>query len=79
MELHKAPCKTWVRVVADNMNPPASITTEIDDRIWFDHLDGMYSYCLTEQGDVVHLVAWTDVEIIEDMLGVPKPQRKIYE
>lgn len=28
---------------------------------YFDHLDGMYSYCLDMFGDVVHLVAWIDV------------------
>ena len=76
MELHKAPARTWVRILGDNMNPPARTTTEIGDIIWFNHLDGMYSYCLTEQGDVVHLVAWTNVEVIEDMIDVPKPKRK---
>lgn len=28
---------------------------------YFDHIDGMYSYCLDMFGDVVHLVAWMDV------------------
>ena len=30
----------------------------------FDHIDGMYSLCYTE-GNVVHLPAWTEVEIVE--------------
>lgn len=29
----------------------------------FHHIDGMYSYCTTDSGDVVHLAAWTDVEV----------------
>jgi hypothetical protein len=28
---------------------------------YFDHIDGMYSYCLDMFGDTVHLVAWMDV------------------
>ena len=29
-------------------------------------IDGMYSYCTRDNGEVVHLAAWTEVEIIED-------------
>jgi len=29
----------------------------------FDHIDGMYSYCTDDEGNVVHLAAWTEVEI----------------
>lgn len=29
----------------------------------FHHIDGMYSYCTTDDGEVVHIGAWTDVEI----------------
>jgi hypothetical protein len=25
----------------------------------------MYSYCKTDDGEVVHLAAWTEVEIVE--------------
>ena len=27
----------------------------------FDHIDGMYSYCLTMANEVVHLQAWAEV------------------
>ncbi|MEY4720064.1 MAG: hypothetical protein RL563_2682 [Pseudomonadota bacterium] len=29
----------------------------------FSHIDGMYSYCTDDAGNVVHLAAWTEVEI----------------
>ena len=28
----------------------------------FVHIDGMYSFCIDGQGNIVHLVAWADVE-----------------
>ena len=32
----------------------------------FDHIDGMYSICYNNEGQVVHLVAWAEVEIVND-------------
>lgn len=32
-----------------------------NDVLFFDHIDGMYSYCLTLQNEVVHLSAWAEV------------------
>jgi hypothetical protein len=38
-----------------------------DDQIYtFYHVDGMYSLCKNFKGDVVHLAAWSEVEILED-------------
>ena len=28
---------------------------------YFDHIDGLFSYCLDMFGDTIHLAAWTDV------------------
>ncbi len=33
--------------------------------IIFDHLDGMYSYCTTEKGGVIHLQGGTPLEVVE--------------
>lgn len=32
-----------------------------DDVLFFDHIDGMYSYCLNMQNEVVHIQAWAEV------------------
>jgi hypothetical protein len=32
-------------------------------RLNFSHIDGAYSYCTDDEGNVVHLAAWTEVEI----------------
>jgi hypothetical protein len=32
-------------------------------RLNFSHVDGAYSYCTDDEGNVVHVAAWTEVEI----------------
>lgn len=49
MKLYKVPPKSWI--IYEN------------ESIFFDHLDGMYSYCKTKDGSVIHLAAWTPVTI----------------
>jgi hypothetical protein len=36
-----------------------------DIELNFRSIDGMYSYCTTDNGEVVHLAAWTEVEILD--------------
>lgn len=38
--------------------------------ITFQHLDGMYSYCTLENGDVVHLSAMTPLRKINDVYEI---------
>ena len=38
---------------------------DVDIDLFFDHLDGAYSYCLTPENEVVHLSAWADVKVFE--------------
>lgn len=59
MQIKDLPRNTKIRVLAD---PDGQIIT-------FHNMDGMYSYCTTEDNEVVHLAAWQEVEIIN-------PQKK---
>lgn len=52
MKLYDVPRKTFVK-------------TSNGDVYFFDHIDGMYSYCNNEQNQVVHLAAWTEVDIVD--------------
>lgn len=42
------------------------IRTEDGTELHFYNVDGMYSFCKTDAGEVVHLAAWTEVELIEE-------------
>lgn len=64
MKLYEVPRNSDVRVISGNKNPPCSIDTEEGEIIKFHHIDGMYSYCHNKKGEVVHLAAWTEVELV---------------
>lgn len=68
MKLYDVPRNTWVRIIADNKNPPAAKETAEGDVVKLHTIDGMYSYCTNKQGQVVHLVAWAEVEIVDELL-----------
>ena len=64
MELYKVPRNKSIKVVRDIKVPPASPMVEGEEILNFSHVDGMYSYCTRDNGEVVHLAAWTEVEIV---------------
>ena len=49
MKLYNVPTNSRIKVISEE-----------GDRSF----DGMYSYCTRDNGDVVHLAAWTEVERI---------------
>ena len=55
MKLYEVPNKTWVK----------SIEPDCEVKFFFDHLDGMYSFCLDEEGKVVHYSASMNVELVD--------------
>jgi hypothetical protein len=74
-ELHTVPRRTWVIVQEDDDGPPGAPAIKKGDRIFFNHIDGMYSFCYRmipsdmrageEISQNVHLKAWTKVVIDE--------------
>ena len=53
-ELYKCKPRSYIKL-------PWMDGTGIDDVLFFDHIDGMYSYCLNMKNEVIHLQAWAEV------------------
>jgi hypothetical protein len=63
MKLYQCMNHQWVRLLDDEIRvPPESPALRKGDVLFFDHVDGMYSYCLTPTKQLVHPAAWTNVE-----------------
>jgi hypothetical protein len=66
VKLYDVPRNTWVKPLDDGEVPPTAKEIRAEEPILFHHIDGMYSYCKDQWGNVVHLKAWQEVEIILD-------------
>jgi cell division protein ZapA (FtsZ GTPase activity inhibitor) len=62
VKLYEVPRETW-----------CSMTQDANTLFFFDHIDGMYSYCVNKEGDIVHLGASTYVFMHPD-LQLPSPE-----
>lgn len=63
MKLYEAQPNSWIRILEPDITvAPGSILPRSDEALYFHHVDGMYSLCMTRSGEVVNLAAWTEVE-----------------
>jgi hypothetical protein len=58
MKLYEVPRNSKVRVLDDG-------DIGYEEVYHFCHIDGMYSVCSNSKGELVHLAAWTDVEVLK--------------
>ena len=66
MKLYNVERGSKIKVLEEYANiPPAAAGVAKNEVLRFSHLDGMYSLCYTEDGEIVHIAAWTEVEILE--------------
>lgn len=65
MELYKVSRDTRIKVKGSVKTPLGSPEIKVGDELNFRSIDGMYSYCTTDKGQIVHLAAWADVEILK--------------
>lgn len=65
MKLYEAPRLSRVRM---KERPVLQTTGDVayeGEVFVFHHIDGMYSVCWDEDGNVLHPAAWTEVEIVK--------------
>ena len=65
-ELMRSTEGTWVRVLEGVDGPPSAQGFKKDDVVLFYHIDGSYSLCRNRGGELVHLKAWAEVELIDE-------------
>ena len=58
MKLYELPKQTKIRVQGLEVNG------KLQEELLFSHIDGMYSYCTTKTGEIIHLPAWTECGIV---------------
>ena len=63
-KLYEVPRNTRIKLLETPKSPPAAPELEEGEELNFHHIDGMYSYCTTDCGKIVHVAAWTLVEVI---------------
>lgn len=56
MKLYDVPRNTRVKILSED---------EEQLELNFHHIDGAYSYCKDDEGNVWHIAAWTEVEIVD--------------
>ena len=66
MQLHEVPRGSKIKVKSDNKVPPGAPEIKEEQILIFNNIDGMYSHCFDLNGNVVHLAAWAEVELVID-------------
>lgn len=71
MKLYEIQNNQWVKLLENSGGPIGTPPFNKGDKIFFRHVDGMYSLCTTDDSEIpnydnaLHLVAWAEVEIVE--------------
>jgi len=66
MKLYEIPRGSFFKLVEDTETPPGGIPSSVGETYFLNSIDGMYSLCLNSKREIVHLAAWSDVEITKE-------------
>ena len=64
MKLYEVMRNSTIKVIDPVSVPPDAPDVKCGEVLKFHHIDGMYSYCHNEKGEVVHIPAWAEVEYV---------------
>ena len=81
MQLWNVPRGSLVKVLPANEDlvPPDHREFQSYEELTFIKLDGMYSYCIDDAGNIVHLAASAEVEILREGPQSPNTESRIHE
>ena len=65
MKLYHVKNNTRVRIVPTPSVSEEDMPAPAGTQFLLEHIDGMFSYCILDDGTVFHPVAWTEVEVVE--------------
>ncbi len=65
-KLYELPRNTYFKLLEEPTVPPDAPECTQGDIYFLKHIDGMYSYCLDNNKQPVHLPAWSLVERITE-------------
>jgi len=65
MKLHEIPRNTKIRVLENTNAPVGSLQVKEGDVLEFVKIDGIYSICVDGEGNIFHVSAFTEVEIVQ--------------
>ena len=65
MKLYEVPRYSIIKIIKQDVEiPPEATEVSKGETLKFYHIDGMYSFCKNFKDEIVHIAAWTEVEVI---------------
>lgn len=66
IKLFEVPRDSRIRVTLEESDLPVGyrLPEPIEMELNFSRIDGMYSYCTDDDGNVIHVKAWKEVEVL---------------
>ena len=65
MKLYDVPINTRIKIIGGVIAPPGSPNILEQEELIFKSLNGTYSYCTRDNGEVIHLAGWVNVEVLK--------------
>jgi hypothetical protein len=66
MKLYDLPRESYFTLIGDTQIPPEARRPNLDKTYKLGNIDGMYSYCSDNEGNIYHFVAWAEIEKVTD-------------
>lgn len=66
MELYNLPRNSYFKLIGDPLVAPEARHPDLDKTYKLGNIDGMYSYCSDNEGNIYHFVAWAEIKEVTD-------------